>query len=754
MQLVVALALNGCNVSRTSLIATPALQLSRSGVACLSGPGVDASAVLATTTQNVGDGAGAVAIPAGLDGNVAPGLACGVGEAAVMAAASSDCSSASFVISYAVSITAALSSSSRRRALQAVADDAASGFLAAFSGSAPPASVTPLQAAAAKAIISLATALSAPQTNAAGDPVPTALGAQLGPWLAQLGSPAYTGTLLSMYVNGAPAVSLNSTNALARAAALAVLPVIAGASGAGAPAASGISVAIIGGAVGGGVALLLIGALAAVAVRRRRAQQRVQREATSLRAQASDREIARLRKQLSVATQNPLAAAAAAAATAAAEPTPAHADDVVGGLGASRPLSQRLAASTLRQQSISDLFTQTAALVAAPNIGDRKPSGRSVSDGSGAVQVRSRSIASSRNLASSRSLALAQALRTPQAPATADGVFINPVHVAASAPNRELARARSVATLTSSTSGADVGVSNGALAASARLSSHSLHSSRALNDGSPVERSVSEGSAPAPSLRRMSVRRLTAADAAAREREVEAGLRAAALARSTELAAAAARSADAAAAAEAAASRPWGGAAHKRAALTSRPSERMQPSSSVTNPLLNAAGASRDNFGAGRTVPAPAPSMTRSAAMQLAMPGQSPALMPPAPAAAPRLRRAVFAPAALMGLGTAVNTQQVPALDSPDDARLHQRALTRLASRFDAEALASAAAATAARGAATPSVMDERGRRAFAIMQQQQQPELQRSSPQRVLTEPQQLAYDLAARALPDLEED
>jgi len=139
----------------------------------------------------------------------------------------------------------------------------------------------------------------------------------------------------------------------------------------------------------------------------------------------------------------------------------------------------------------------------------------------------------------------------------------------------------------------------------------------------------------------------------------------------------------------------------------------------VANPLLAAGGGlSRHAFGAaGR-----APSMSRGSAA-LAAYGQS-------PAAGPRAVRAAFAPeprgvaAPLPRAGAVDEAGHAPA---PDDTHIQQRALTRLASRFDAEALASAADVAAPTGA--PSVMDERGRRAFAIMHQV--PLLLRASPRR-----------------------
>ena len=232
--------------------------------------------MLATYTQDVGSGEGALVIPAGLAGNVAPGLPCASGQASVTASDTANCSAASYMISFTVDITAALSPSSRRRALQAADDSAAAGFLAAFSGSAPPSSVTPLQAAAAKAIVSLSTALSAPQTDAAGNAVPTALGAQLGPWLGQLGSPSYTGYLTSMNVNGVSVVALNGTNALARASVLAGLPVtVVSVGSVGGGGAGSSNTAAIAGAAAGAALFIIAAVFAAFIVARRRRRARV-----------------------------------------------------------------------------------------------------------------------------------------------------------------------------------------------------------------------------------------------------------------------------------------------------------------------------------------------------------------------------------------------------------------------------------------------------------------------------------------------
>jgi hypothetical protein len=144
------LQLNGPGVSRTSLLQDAALQQSRSGIACMSGAGTPASAVIALYTRDLNDPNAtgvrlenpAVPISAALPGQSLPGLPCATGLASTGVDPSALATDDAVVynniaITYGVTVDLVNAPAAARRELQETGSAGATGPFAAFFGGGP-----------------------------------------------------------------------------------------------------------------------------------------------------------------------------------------------------------------------------------------------------------------------------------------------------------------------------------------------------------------------------------------------------------------------------------------------------------------------------------------------------------------------------------------------------------------------------------------------------------------------------------------
>jgi hypothetical protein len=270
------LSLRGAGVSRAALTSDAALQLSRSGMACLAG--VPAAAVLAFATRNLSDaGAADEMIAPSLPGQQLPGLTCASGSVLGLAAADTGASAAGAAPFMAISFDIAVSVAALggARALQA-ADDPL-GLAGVLAGGPMPSPLSPLQRAVLQAIVTLSAGLQLPAPSAVGATPVSAFGGQMGPWLAPLGAPAVSSSAVQLLLNGLAYYNLNGTNMLALRAALGVVPTSAPLTAAGCGGSTGDGFSIAAMAVGAAGVLILEAAIVAVVLisRRRRARARL-----------------------------------------------------------------------------------------------------------------------------------------------------------------------------------------------------------------------------------------------------------------------------------------------------------------------------------------------------------------------------------------------------------------------------------------------------------------------------------------------
>jgi hypothetical protein len=179
-------------------------------------------------------------------------------------------------IAFDLAVSVAALGAARARALQSSSDPL--GLAGVLGGGPVPAPLSPLQRAVLQAVVALSAGLQLPERNAAGATPESVFGAQMRPWLAQLGGPAVDASAVQLLLNGAAYYNLNGTDMRALGAAVAAVPSAAPAAGAASGASGGGGGLPVAAVAGGAAAVVCAAAAAALLLVRR--QQRARARAS------------------------------------------------------------------------------------------------------------------------------------------------------------------------------------------------------------------------------------------------------------------------------------------------------------------------------------------------------------------------------------------------------------------------------------------------------------------------------------------